>query len=254
MKTVLLAGGLGSRLSEETEILPKPLVNIGEMPIIWHIMKIYSYHGLNDFVICLGYKGNLIKKFFDDYRMLFNDVEFNFRDNSVKFISNKSIPWKVTLIDTGQHTMTGGRLKLVKKYTDNETFCMTYGDGVSNLNIKSLISHHKKNSKLATVLGVRPEGRYGSLLTKGNNVLSFGEKQDNKNVYVNGGFFVLESGIFNFIKSKKTFWEKEPLENLAKKNQLSVYKYHGFWKSMDTLRDKKQLNEMYNQNIFKWLK
>ncbi len=245
MKTVILAGGYGSRLSEETNLIPKPMVRIAGMPIIWHIMKIYSKFGLNDFVICLGYKGEVIKQFFLDYKNLVNDIEINFSDNSVHYISNNKEKWRIKLIDTGLDTMTGGRIKKIKKFIGkNETFCLTYGDGLSDVNISKLINKHKKSNKLATVMAVKKPGRFGSIKIKNNSVNFFGEKLDTQNMYVNAGFFVLDYNIFNYIKNSKTIWEREPLEKLTKEKELNAYIHKGFWKPMDTLKDKNELENI----------
>jgi len=247
MKAVILAGGQGSRLEEETVIKPKPMVEIGGKPILWHILKIYSYYGLNDFVICLGHKGYIIKEYFTNYFLHNSDVTIDIHNNKLEIHQVKSEDWKITLIDTGENTMTGGRVKRIEKYVD-ETFCLTYGDGIGNINIKKLIDFHKKTGFYGTLTGVQPPGRFGALGMEDNKVVSFYEKPKGDNAFVNGGFFVFEPEIFDYIKDDETVLEKEPLENLAQDGQLSVYKHDGFWQSMDTLRDKKYLEELWKKN------
>ena len=254
MKAVILAGGLGTRLSEETNMKPKPMVEIGNRPILWHIMKIYSAHGVNDFIICCGYKGYLIKEYFANYFLHMSDVTFNMKDNSMKVHNNNSEPWNVTLIDTGDHTLTGGRLKKVREYVkDEESFCFTYGDGVGNINIKELINFHKQHGKLATLTATRPPGRYGALEFGDNNIVkSFKEKPEGKGSWINGGFFVLHPSVIELIKDDQTSWEVEPLKRLAEQNQLKAYKHKGFWQPMDTLREKNLLNELWNTKNALW--
>jgi len=247
MKAVILAGGHGTRLEEETVIKPKPMVEIGGKPILWHILKTYSYYGLNDFVICLGHKGYVIKEYFTNYFLHNSDVTIDIHNNKLEIHEVKSEDWKITLIDTGENTMTGGRVKRIEKYVD-ETFCLTYGDGIGNINIKKLIDFHKKTGFYGTLTGVQPPGRFGALDTEDNKVVSFHEKPKGDNAFVNGGFFVFEPEIFDYIKDDETVLEKEPLENLAQDGQLSVYKHDGFWQSMDTLRDKKYLEELWKKN------
>jgi glucose-1-phosphate cytidylyltransferase len=253
MKVVLLAGGLGTRLSEETALKPKPMIEIGGKPILWHIMKLYSHFGINDFVICCGYKGYLIKEYFLNYFYHVSDITIDLKDNSVEIHKKQTEPWKVTLVDTGLDTMTGGRLLRVKDYIGNQTFCMTYGDGLSDINIHELLKFHKNKNKLATVSGAAPPGRFGSLTISDDDlVTSFSEKTDMKQSFINAGFFVLEPNVFDYIQGDTTLWEKEPIENLAKDKQLSVFKHQGFWQPMDTLREKNLLEDLWNKNNAPW--
>ena len=253
MKLVILAGGYGTRLSEETVFKPKPMVEIGGKPILWHIMKIYSKHGINDFIICSGYKSSIIKEYFEMESMNLKGLKSK---NNKNFIINQknSDDWKVTLLDTGEHTMTGGRLKKSKNYLkDDEDFCFTYGDGLSDVNITRLIKFHKKNKREATLTAVQPPGRYGVLkLGKKNKVSSFREKPQGDGSWINGGFFVLKPQVLDRIKSLKTSWEKEPLESLARDNQLTAYKHKGFWHPMDTLRDKNYLDNLWKKGMAPW--
>lgn len=252
MKVVLLAGGIGSRLSEETYLKPKPLVEIGNMPIIWHIMMIYSHHGFNDFIICCGYKGYLIKEYFANYFLHLSDVEIDVSKNSVNILNKKlKKNWKITLVDTGEETQTGGRIKKVKKYL-NSTFLMTYGDGLSNVNINKLLHFHKKNKFLATMTVVNPPSRFGSVQLKKNLVTKFSEKPIISNSWINGGYFVLEPKIFDYIPNKNTIWEKEPLQNLSKNKKLNAYLHKDFWQPMDTLRDRNFLNDLWNSGNAPW--
>ncbi len=254
MKVVILAGGFGTRLSEETAIRPKPMVEIGDKPMLWHIMKMYSSYGLNDFIICLGYKGYIIKEYFATYSLHMSDVTFDLRNNDMKVHQNETEPWKITLVDTGEKSMTGGRIKRIEKYIENETFCLTYGDGVSDINIKKLIEFHKKEKTLATLTAVQPPGRFGAfkLGSDSNKIYAFKEKPQGDGAMINGGFFVLEPGVMDYIKDDLSVWEKEPMENLAKDGMLSAYKHTGFWEPMDTLRDKMYLEELWNNNIAPW--
>lgn len=252
MKAVILAGGLGTRISEETTSKPKPMIEIGGMPILWHIMKIYSTHGINDFVICCGYKGYMIKEYFVNYSLHMSDVTIDMKKNSMEVHQNFVEPWKITLVDTGKDTMTGGRLGRVKKFVDKETFCFTYGDGLSDIDISELIKDHKEKKKLATVTAVQPPGRFGVLEIKDDNVIDFKEKPSGDGNWINGGFFVLEPQILEYIKNDSTIWEKEPMEKLAKENQLSAFKHDGFWQSLDTLRDKNYLDELWNSDKAFW--
>jgi len=255
MKVVILAGGLGSRLSEETENKPKPMVEIGSKPILWHIMKTYSFHGIHDFIICCGYKGYVIKEYFENYFLHMSDVTFSMDDNSMKIHHNNNVePWKVTLVDTGEKTMTGGRLKRVSSYIKNEeAFCFTYGDGVGDVNISDLIAFHKKHGKKATITATRPPARFGALkLNSNDSVKRFEEKPDGDGGWINGGFFVLHSDVLDLIKEDQTSWEGEPLKSLAEKGQLFAYKHHGFWMPMDTLRDKVQLNKLWDSGKASW--
>ncbi len=251
MKAVILAGGFGTRISEETSLKPKPMIEIGGKPILWHIMKNYSAHGINEFVICLGYKGYMIKEYFANYFLHSSDVTINLRENKIKLEQNKTEPWTVTLVDTGENTMTGGRLKRVKKYLD-DTFCLTYGDGVSNLNIRKVIEEHKKNKKIATLTAVQPPGRFGALGLNKLLVTNFFEKPQGDSSWVNGGYFVFEKQIFDYIKNDKTVLEREPLENLSSKKQLMAYKHKGFWQPMDTLRDKNLLEDAWSKGKAPW--
>ena len=251
MKAVILAGGLGTRLSEETVVKPKPMVEIGGNPILWHIMKIYSYFGINDFIICLGYKGYMIKEYFANYCLHMSNVTFDMSNGSMQVHQNTAEPWKVTLIDTGENSMTGGRLKRVKDYID-DTFCFTYGDGVADIRIDALVNFHKSQKRLATVTAVQPPGRYGRLEIENNRVLSFQEKPKGDGDWINGGFFVLEPQVLDYIESDSTSWESGPLEVLAAQNQLSVYKHAHFWRPMDTLRDKNYLEDLWAQDKAPW--
>jgi len=253
MKAVILAGGLGTRLSEETNLKPKPMVEIGGKPILWHIMKIYSAHGINEFVICCGFKGYMIKEYFNNYFMHTSDVTIDIANNSIDVHNNNSEPWRVTLIDTGESSMTGGRLKRIEKFVkDEDAFCFTYGDGLSNINIKELIAFHKEHGKLATVTAVKPPGRYGALLLEGDEVEGFIEKPPGEGGYINGGFFVLSPKVFNFIEGDQTTWENEPLQLLSSSHQLQAFKHNDFWQPMDTLREKNQLEEMWSSGKAPW--
>lgn len=252
MKAVILAGGLGTRLSEETVSRPKPMVEIGGKPILWHIMKSYSAHGIQDFVICVGYKGYVIKEYFANYFLHMSDVTFDMKNNSMEVHQRNAEPWRVTIVDTGENTQTGGRLKRVKGYLGNETFCFTYGDGVSDVDIKALIAFHQSKGVKATLTGVQPPGRFGSLEMKGGLVKSFQEKPLGDGSWINGGFFVMEPSALDGIEGDSTLWEREPLENLAKSNQLAVYEHRGFWQAMDTLRDKNYLEELWKSGKAPW--
>ena len=253
MKVVILAGGLGTRLSEETEVRPKPMVEIGGMPILWHVMKIYSSQGFNEFIICLGYKGFLIKEYFANYFLHLSDVTIELSTGKINVHNCKSEDIKLTLIDTGISTQTGGRIKRVKEYIGNETFMLTYGDGLADINIKNLLKLHKENKKLATVTAVRPPGRFGSIILGDNNeVIKFEEKPSGDGGWINGGFFVLEPEILNYIEDDNTYWEREPMANLASKGQLSAYEHSGFWKPMDTIRDKTELQNMWDSGKAPW--
>ncbi len=252
MKVVILAGGLGTRLSEETDLKPKPMVEIGGKPILWHIMKIYSCYGINDFVICLGYKGFMIKEWFANYFLHNSDVTIKLKNNEIKLHNTQTEDWTVSLIDTELNTQTGGRLKRVKDYLGDETFMFTYGDGVANINIEELIKFHKSNGKLATMTSVQPPGRFGAIELKENKIVNFYEKPPGDNTWINGGFFVLEPKVINYIKDDETIWERSPLENLAKEDQLMAYKHRGFWKPMDTLRDNRELNTLWESKKALW--
>ena len=253
MKVVILAGGFGTRLSEETDLKPKPMVEIGGRPVLWHIMKIYSSFGFNDFIICLGYKGYIIKEYFANYFLHNSDVSIDLARNKIEIMNSHSENWKVTLIDTGLNTMTGGRIKRIKSYIGNETFMLTYGDGVADININKLVEFHKKHGRYATVTTVQPSGKFGALtIGKDEQIESFVEKPAGDGSWVNGGFFMLEPQIFDYIKGDETIWEREPLENLSKDGQLIAYKHSGFWKPMDTLRDKRELEELWNSGNLPW--
>ena len=252
MKAVILAGGLGTRISEETSIKPKPMVEIGNKPILWHIMKIYSSYGINDFVICCGYKGYVIKEFFANYFLHTSDVTFNMKDNKMEVHSKRAEPWNVSLVDTGDSTMTGGRLKRVSDYLNDETFCFTYGDGLADINIKNLIDFHKKSNTKATLTAVQPPGRFGSLEFERGKVFSFQEKPKGDNSWINGGFFVLDPEVINYIDGDNSIWEQSPLKKLAKEGELSAYHHEGFWQPMDTLRDKNTLEELWGSKDAPW--
>jgi glucose-1-phosphate cytidylyltransferase len=252
MKAVILAGGFGTRISEETQIKPKPLVEIGGMPLLWHIMKNYSKYDVNDFIICCGYKGYMIKEYFANYSLHKSDITFDLKNNRMEVHSIDVEPWKITLVDTGLQTMTGGRLKRIEKYLDDESFCFTYGDGLSNVNLRHLIDFHKKQKTLATVTGVRPPGRFGAMAISGNKVSKFQEKPEGDGGWINGGFFVLEPKVLDYIKDDNTIWEREPLTKLSLESQLSVYLHSGFWQPVDTLRDKKLLEELWQTDNPPW--
>jgi len=254
MKVVILAGGRGTRISEETEILPKPMIEIGGKPIIWHIMKLYSHFGFNDFIICLGYRGYMIKEYFSHYFMHMSDVTIDLSKNETKIHTTASEPWKITLVDTGLETMTGSRLKRVRKYTGNQTFMLTYGDGLADINLKELVLFHKKNKKLATLTAIQNAGKFGVLnIGQGNKVYSFLEKPKGESGWINGGFFVLEPEVFNLIENDDTvIWENEPLERLSRDGQLCAYKHNGFWGCMDTLRDKINFERIWQSGQTPW--
>ena len=251
MKAIILAGGLGTRISEESVFKPKPMIEIGGKPILWHIMKIYSSHGVNDFIICLGYKGYFIKEYFANYAMHMSDVTFDLGKNSVEIHHQKTEPWRITLVDTMERTQTGGRLKRVANYIDGD-FCMTYGDGVSSVNIKQLLDFHKEHGKLATITAVQPPGRFGALQTDGTNVTSFIEKPRGDSGWINGVFFVLKPEVLDLIEGDQTVWEKGPLETLATQKQLQAFFHSGFWQPMDTLRDKTYLEELWAADQASW--
>lgn len=253
MKTVILCGGRGTRISEETDIIPKPMVEIGGKPILWHIMKIYSHYGFNEFIICLGYRGYIIKEYFSHYFLHMSDMTIDMANNKIDIHSSASEPWKVTLIDTGAETMTGGRLKRVREYVDNKTFMFTYGDGVADINVKEILEYHKRHGKLVTVTAVQPLGRFGGLnLNEKDKVLAFQEKPKGDNAWINGGFFVLEPKVFDYIEGDHTAWEGKPVETLAKEGQLVAYKHYGFWKPFDTLREKIELENLWNTGSALW--
>lgn len=254
MKAVILAGGLGTRLSEETSVRPKPMVEIGGMPILWHIMKIYSSHGINDFIVCCGYKGHVIKEFFSTYVMRTSSVTYNMAENSMVVHDQVTEPWKVTLVDTGESTLTGGRLKRVKDFIGDETFCFTYGDGVSDIDVTSLVAFHKQHGMKATLTAVQPPGRFGAIVLGENEtqINSFHEKPSGDGAWINGGYFVLEPSVIDYITDDTTTWEQEPLQNLASDGELSAYKHDGFWQPMDTLRDKNYLEGMLQKGKAPW--
>ena len=252
MKAVILAGGLGSRISEETHLKPKPMIEIGGKPVLWHIMKGYSAHGINDFVICCGYKGYVIKEYFANYFLHMSDVTFDMQNNKMEVHQQSAEPWRVTLVDTGEKTMTGGRPRRVRDYLGDEDFCFTYGDGVSNVNITELITFHRKQKKLATLTGIQPPGRFGVLNLKGESVASFEEKPHGEGAWINGGFFVLSPKVIDMIAGDATVWEREPMERLAHDGQLSAYLHSGFWHAMDTLRDRNHLEELWQSGKAPW--
>lgn len=254
MKVVILAGGFGTRLSEETGVKPKPMVSIGEKPILWHIMKIYSFYGLNEFIICLGYKGSIIKEYFANYFLHSSDVTFDMRKNSMTVHKTEVDPWKITLVDTGENSMTGGRLKRVKEYIGNETFCFTYGDGLTDINITELIHFHKNQNVLSTLTAVQPPGRFGAFnLSHNKNIIeAFREKPQGDGAWVNGGFFVLEPGAIDYIDGDDTVWEREPMERLAQEKMLAAFRHKGFWQPMDTLRDKMELERLWKSGKPPW--
>ncbi|MGV3585404.1 MAG: glucose-1-phosphate cytidylyltransferase [Adhaeribacter sp.] len=257
MKAVLLAGGYGTRISEESGVRPKPMVEIGGKPILWHIMKIYSAHGINEFVICCGYKGHIIKEYFANYSLYNSDVTFDMRNNSMEVHQNNTEDWKVTLVHTGHNSMTGGRLKRVKDYIGDDTFCMTYGDGLSDIDISESIRFHKEKGTMATLTAVQQPGRFGTfnLGTSDDRINSFMEKPSGGEMpWINGGFFVLEPGVIDYIEGDNTTWEREPLEGLARDGELSAYRHTGFWQPMDTLRDKVVLEEMWQSGKAPWYK
>lgn len=252
MKAVILAGGLGTRISEETLLKPKPMIEIGGKPILWHIMKIYSQYGINDFIICLGYKGYVIKEYFINYFYHMSDVTIDIKNNNTQIHQCNSEPWKVTLVDTGELSMTGGRLKRIANYLDNEDFCFTYGDGVSNVNITELVKFHKSHKRLATLTAIKPPARFGALEISENKVLGFREKPYGGAGWANGGFFVLSPQVIEYIKDDTTIWEREPLENLTRDDQLRAFEHDDFWHAMDTLRDKNYLEEFWENKKAPW--
>lgn len=252
MKVVILAGGLGTRLSEETIVKPKPMVEIGGKPILWHIMKIYSHYGFNEFVICLGYKGYLIKEYFANYFRHESDITVDFTTNTTQIHNSKAEPWKVTMIETGTETMTGGRVKRIQPYTDGKPFMLTYGDGVGEVDIDALLNFHKKNGKHITVTAVQPSGRFGALNLDGNHVSSFMEKPKGDGAWINGGFFVCEQDVFKYLDGDASVFEREPMERLAGDGQMSAFKHGGFWRPMDTLRDKQELEAFWESGKAPW--
>jgi glucose-1-phosphate cytidylyltransferase len=253
MKAVILAGGLGTRISEETHLKPKPMIEVGGKPVLWHIMKLYSAHGINDFIVCCGYKGYIIKEYFANYFLHMSDVTFDMQNNKMEVHQRYAEPWKVTLVDTGESTMTGGRLKLVADYIkDDEAFCFTYGDGISDVNITELIAFHKKQNLKATLTATTPPGRFGALDIAGTKVNAFQEKPKGDGAMINGGFFVLSPQVLSYIADEKTIWEREPLERLAQEGELAAFQHNGFWQPMDTLRDKVYLEELWQSGKAPW--
>jgi len=252
MKAVILAGGLGTRISEETHLKPKPMIEIGGKPILWHILKIYAAHGVNDFVICVGYKGYLIKEYFANYFLHMSDVTFDMSANAMEVHQKHAEPWKVTIVDTGEETMTGGRLKRVRPYLGNETFCFTYGDGVSDIDVGASIAFHRRHGLKATLTAVQPPGRYGALGMEGDHVTCFHEKPEGDGAWINGGFFVLEPSVIDAIGDDATSWEAGPVQALAAEGQLAAYRHRGFWQPMDTLRDRALLEELWKQQQAPW--
>ncbi len=253
MKAVILAGGLGTRISEESHLKPKPMIEIGGRPIIWHVMKIYSHYGINDFIICLGYRGYMIKEYFSNYFLHMSDVTVDLGNNGVTYHNHKAEPWRITLVDTGEDSMTGGRLRRVRDYLDeDEAFCFTYGDGVSDIDIGKLVAFHKAHGGLASVTAVKPPGRYGALQMEGDQVLGFAEKPRGDGGLINGGFFVLNPAVIDHIEGDATTWEGEPMEALAKAGELHAYVHDGFWQPMDTLRDKNHLEELWSSGKAAW--
>ena len=252
MKAVILAGGLGTRISEETHLKPKPMIDIGGRPILWHVMKIFSAHGINDFIICAGYKGYIIKEYFANYFLHMSDVTFDMTSNSMEVHQRRSEPWRVTVVDTGEATMTGGRLRRVRSYLGSDTFCLTYGDGVGDVDITALVAWHKRQGCRATLTGVQPPGRFGALEIQNGRVERFQEKPEGDGSWINGGFFVLEPSVLDLVEGDKTIWEREPLESLASAKQLSVYKHRGYWQPMDTLRDRQHLEELWASGKAPW--
>ena len=254
MKAVILAGGYGTRISEESSLRPKPMVEVGGMPILWHIMKIYSFYGINDFIICCGYKAQVIKEYFTNYHLHCSDVTFDLRNNTMQFHNNGAEPWCVTLVDTGDSTMTGGRLKRVRNFIGDETFCFTYGDGVTNVNINDLIDFHKDQGALATLTAAQPPGRFGAfkLAANENKILSFKEKPHGDGAWINSGFFVLEPAVMEYIDDDTISWENQPMERLAHEGKLAAFRHDGFWQPMDTLRDRKMLEDLWRSGQAPW--
>jgi glucose-1-phosphate cytidylyltransferase len=252
VKAVILAGGLGTRISEETTNRPKPMVELGGRPVLWHIMKTYSSYGINDFIVCCGYRGYVIKEFFANYALHASDVTFDMRERSMSVHSCTAEPWKVTLVDTGDETMTGGRLKRVRHYLEDEPFCFTYGDGLSDVNVQAVIKHHAASGALATMTTVQPPGRFGAVRLDDQKIVAFDEKPEGDGAWVNGGYFVLSPGVFDYIDGDHTTWEREPLERLAAAGKLSAFVHRGFWQPMDTLRDKTVLEESWSSGRAPW--
>jgi glucose-1-phosphate cytidylyltransferase len=252
MKAVILAGGLGTRLMEETTLKPKPMVEIGSRPILWHIMKVYAAHGIRDFIVCAGYKGYLIKEYFANYRLHNADVTFDIAKGSMEVHHHTAEPWRVTVVDTGEMTMTGGRLKRVRSYLNNEDFCMTYGDGIGDIDVSSLIQFHRLHGRYATVTAAQPPGRFGAINVEGDTVNSFKEKPRGDGSWVNAGFFVLKPRVLDYIDGDHVLWEQEPIERIAREGQLRAHFHRGFWQPMDTLRDKTLLDDLWNRGVAPW--
>ncbi|TCO42636.1 glucose-1-phosphate cytidylyltransferase [Dokdonella fugitiva] len=252
MKAVILAGGLGTRISEETVVRPKPMIEIGGKPVLWHILKLYSHHGINDFIICLGYKGYMVKEYFANYFLHTSDVTFDLARNHMEVHHRHAEPWRVTLVDTGEGTQTGGRLKRVREFLDEGTFCFTYGDGLSNVDIRAQLAFHRERGTLATVCAVQPPGRFGALDIDGHRITRFTEKPQGDGSWINGGFFVLEPGALTYVDGDDSVWERAPLEGLARDGQLSAYTHDGFWQPMDTLRDKIKLEDLWQSGNAPW--
>ena len=252
MKAIILAGGLGTRISEETHLKPKPMIEIGGKPILWHIMKLYSHHGINDFIVCCGYKGYLIKEYFANYFLHMSDVTFDMQANTMQVHKRHAEPWQVTLVDTGEDTMTGGRLKRVRSYLNGEDFCFTYGDGLSDVDISALVAFHRRQGRLATLTATQPPGRFGALNLDGEHIVSFQEKPQGDGGWINGGYFVLSPKVIDCIVDDTTVWEREPMEVLAKQGEFSAYLHKGFWQPMDTLRDKNLLEELWASGKAPW--
>lgn len=252
MKVIILAGGLGTRISEESVLRPKPMIEIGGKPILWHIMKLYSAHGISDFIICCGYKGYVIKEYFANYFLHMSDVTFDMKLNKMEVHQNSAEPWRVTLVDTGDETMTGGRLKRVRNHIGNDDFCFTYGDGIADIDISSLVEFHKKEGRLATLTAAQPPGRFGAINLEGNRILSFQEKPQGDGGWINGGFFVLNPKVIDYIDDDQTVWEREPMERLAREEQMNAWFHRGFWQPMDTLRDKNHLEELWSSGKAPW--
>lgn len=252
MKAVILAGGLGTRISEESHLKPKPMIEIGGRPLLWHIMKIYSHWGIDDFVICLGYKGYVIKEYFANYFLHMSDVTFDMAENRMEVHERNAEPWRVTLVDTGSETLTGGRLKRVRAYLGDDTFCFTYGDGVSDLDVGKLLAFHRSHGRLATLTAIQPPGRYGAVLIDQTRVTSFQEKPAGDGAWINGGFFVLEMGALDYIDGDQTSWESAPLARMARDGDLRAYQHSGFWQAMDTLRDKQHLEDLWSNGKAPW--
>lgn len=252
MKAVILAGGLGTRLAEETVVRPKPMIEIGGKPILWHIMKTFSAHGISDFIICLGYKGYMIKEYFANYFLHMSNVTFDMVNNKMEVHQNHVEPWRVTLVDTGEATMTGGRLKRIRPYLEDEDFCFTYGDGVGDINVTELVAFHKAQKTLATLTATQPPGRFGAIKLEGQKVTTFQEKPDGDGGWINGGFFVLSPKVIDYIEGDSTLWERVPMEQIAKEGQMSAFLHRGFWQPMDTLRDKNYLEELWNLGKAPW--